>query len=182
MSCASEVCRDPSHQYGLLHRLDRNTSGPRDKSMIRDRYPIQPFFCAELLLDFKEIMRKSMDIQVAVKYSNWPQIYGKLYVALFGCNITMLVAGRWVSLSYSSWKVSFWPPTRKLDCFPPIISSCYVLCREGKSGYCQLTKKNLMRPWREILVGKPNPCQQINLSSETNISLYGLCSRSNRLS
>lgn len=97
-----------------------------------------------------------MDIQVAVKYSNWPQIYGKLYVALFGCNITMLVAGRWVSLSYSSWKVSFWPPTRKLDCFPPIISSCYVLCREGKSGYCQLTKKNLMRPWREILVGKPN--------------------------
>lgn len=34
-----------------------------------------------------------MDIQVAVKYSNWPQIYGKLYVALFGCNITMLVAG-----------------------------------------------------------------------------------------
>lgn len=27
LGCSYQVCRDPSHQYGLLHRLDRNTSG-----------------------------------------------------------------------------------------------------------------------------------------------------------
>ncbi len=57
--CA-EVCRDPSHQYGLLHRLDRNTSGPKGKIMIRggkvDRYPIQKeTVFGERLFDFKKI-------------------------------------------------------------------------------------------------------------------------------
>ena len=181
MSCASEVCRDPSHQYGLLHRLDRNTSGPRDKSMIRDRYPIQLFLLPNFYLISSKLWENPWTSRLQWNIQTDPRSM-VVYVALFGCNITMLVAGRWVSLSYSSRKVSFWPPTRKLDCCPPIIPSCYVLCREGKSGYCQLTKKNLMRPWREILVGKRNPCQQINLSSETNISLYGLSSRSIRLS